>query len=147
MRRNSVAIVWVLGIVGTVAVYQIGPDRFMFNLLNVLVHFGDTLDELANQLIYGAFDFMRALALGLFGVFVVLCAIANRRGLRSIRTLVVVSLLFLALIGTFGVNDGVSISRHWMGAFILAVVSAAVMTRRLSRQTAITAPRAGSMVR
>lgn len=147
MRRNSVATVWALGIVGTVAVYEIGPDRFVFNLLNVLVHFGDTLDELAGQLIYGAFDFMRALALGLFGVFVVLCAIANRRGLRSIRTLVVVSLLFLALIGAFGVNDGVSISRHWMGAFVLAAVSAAVMTSRLSRQTAITASSAGSMAR
>ena len=147
MRRNSVAIVWLLGIVGTVAVYQIGPDRFVFNLLNALVHFGDTLDELTGRLMYGAFDLMRALALGLFGVFVVLCVIANRRGLRSISTLVVVSLLFLALIGTFGVNDGVSISRHWMGAFVLAVVGAAVMTRRLSRQTTSAASGTGSMIR
>lgn len=147
MRRNSVAMVWVLGILGTVAVYEIGPDRFVFNLMNVLEHFGETLDTLAGQLIYGAFDFMRALALGLFGVFVVLCAIANRRGLRSIRTLVVVSVLFLALIGAFGVSDGVSISRHWMGAFVLAAVGAAEMTRRLSRPTAVVAPGAGWMAR
>lgn len=143
MRRNSVAMVWLFGILATVAVYEIGPDRFVGQLVYALNHFGETLDALAEQLIYGAFDLMRALALGLFGVFVVLCVVANRRGIRSLRTLVVVGALFLALIGAFGVGDGVSISRHWLGAFVLAGVGAAVMTRRLSRSGAVVATGAG----
>lgn len=147
MRRNSVAMVWLFGLIATIAVYEIGPDRFVANFIYGLEHFGDTLDILAGQLIYGAFDLMRALALGLFGVFVVLCAIASRRGIRSIRTLVVVGVLFFALIGAFGVDDGFSLSRHWLGAFLLAGAGAAVMTRRLSRPGAMATPGAGWMAR
>ena len=147
MRRNSVAMVWLFGLLATIAVYEIGPDRFVGNLLYALDHFSETLDILAGQLIYGAFDLMRAMALGLFGVFVVLCAIAHRRGIRSIRTLVVVSVLFLALIGAFGVSDGISISRHWLGAFLLAAVGAAVMTQRLARPATMVTPGTGWMAR
>ncbi len=147
MRRNSLAVIWLCGFLATVAVYEVGPDRFVAQLSYALSHLGDTLDALASQLIYGAFDLMRALALGLFGVFVVLCAVANRRGIRSIRTLVVVGFLFLALIGAFGFGDDVSISRHWLGAFVLAGVGALVMTRRLSRPAALVTPGTGWMPR
>ena len=137
MRRNSVAMAWGFGILGTFVVYAVGPDRFVTQMAYALGHLGETLEALADQLIYGAFDLMRALALGLYGVFVVLCVLAHRRGLRAIRPLVVVSVLFLALIGAFGTADDMSVSRHWLGAFVLAGIGAAVMTRRLSAPAAV----------
>ena len=137
MPRNSIALVWLAGIVATFAVYAIGPDRVVHDLGYAIAHFGDLIDDLARQFIYGAFDAMRALALGLFGVFVVLCLLAHRRGIRSVRTLVVVSVLYLALIGAFAFDDDIAGPRHWLAAFVLAAIGAAVMTRRLSGPTAV----------
>jgi hypothetical protein len=74
-----------------------------------------------------AFDAVRAAALALFAVFVVLAVLAHRRGLRSGGALVIVSALFLVLVETRWYERGTS----WFSAAVLAGVGAAVMTGRL----------------
>ena len=65
--------------------------------------------------------------LALYAVFCVLCLLAIRRGNRGRAALVLVSVVFLSLVG---LDDGAPGERRWAEALLLAAVAALVMTRR-----------------
>ena len=72
---------------------------------------------------------MRAAALALYAVFVVLAMLARRQGMRTVGMLVMLSVLFLILVET----DWYDAGTKWFAAAVVAGVGAAMMTSRLLR--------------
>lgn len=126
MRRDPILAAWGIGLVLAVLVYIVGPDRFLFRVLDTLHVLGWRVAELIDDLSLVALDLMRALAIGLYVTFVMLALAVARRGGPSRGALLVVSLLFLALAGGSGVPNA-----RWTAALVLSAVAAAVMTGRL----------------
>ena len=137
MRREILAIIWVGGLILAALIYLVGPDQFFDSVLNVL----DTLDFGFRRLILslGAqiFGVIRALAIALYVVFVVLALIASARGRRGMGALIVVSIVYALLVWRPYAEADIPTGR-WIVAFVLAMVSAIVMTQRL-----LTPPREG----
>ena len=132
MRRNIVGIVWLVGILLTVAVYQIGPDRIVWAGFEWMFHLRAAVDALFAALAVNTFELMRAVAIGLCPVFVVLSLLAARRGVASRGALVVVSLVFVLLLAA-PLRHGEMISdARWTGAFLLMLIGSLSMTRRLA---------------
>lgn len=126
MRRDPILAAWGIGLLLAVLVYVVGPDRFLFRVLDTLHVLGWRIAELIDDLSIVALDLVRALAIGLYATFVVLAFAVARRGGPSRGALLVVSLLFLALAGGSGVPN-----TRWTAALVLSAVGAAVMTGRL----------------
>jgi hypothetical protein len=127
LDRRNIALVWVGGIILMLAVYAIGPQNFLASceaFIRAAAHF---LDGLIATLMWRAFEVMRAAAIALFVVFIVLGAMAMRGGQRVGSMLVVVSIAFLLLVRTDWYDPGTK----WLAAAVLAGVAAAMMTRRL----------------
>jgi hypothetical protein len=125
--RRLIALVWLGGIALMAAVYAIGPQHFLAAceaLMTAAVRF---LDNLAATLMWRAFEVMRAAAIALYAVFVVLAVLAMRRGLRAGGMLVGVSLVFLLLVRTDWYDPGTK----WLAAALLTAVAAGVTTKRL----------------
>jgi hypothetical protein len=80
-----------------------------------------------------AFDLVRALAIGLYFVFVVLAILTIHRGGHGRGALVAVSLVFFGLIWR-SAGEGFGAHTRWMTALLLTAVAALSMTRRLTRQ-------------
>ena len=135
MRRSlggTIGLVWVGGAVLALIVYSVGPGRFVERVLAGLYGFRRAIDRFAETLALQGFDAIRALAFALFAVFLALCLIAMRRGLRARGALVVVSALFAILLYGPLVDGSPAAPDRWLAAFVLAAVGAAVMTRRLA---------------
>jgi hypothetical protein len=137
VRREILAIIWVGGLILAALIYLVGPDQFFDSVLNVL----DTIDFGIRRLILslGAqiFGVIRALAIALYIVFVVLALIASARGRRGMAALIVVSIVYALLVWRpYSVED--IPAGRWIVAFLLVMVSAIVMTQRL-----LTPPREG----
>ena len=131
-RRDPVLVAWVAGLALAALVFLVGPDQFMFRLLDA-VHVGLwRLSELFAQLSATALDAVRALAIGLFATFLALAFAVARRGGRARGALVVVTVVFLVLVGDAAPHD----QGRWIAALILSGTGAAVMTGRL-RQTGL----------
>ena len=126
MRRDPILLAWGLGLALAALVYLVGPDRFMFRVLDTLHVLGWRLAEIIDDLTAVALDVVRALSIGLYVTFVMLGLAVARRGGSSLGALLVVSLLFLALAGGSGVPNV-----RWTAALVLTGVAAAVMTGRL----------------
>ncbi len=126
MRRDPILLAWGLGLALAALVYLVGPDRFLFRVLDTLHVLGWRLAEVIDDLTAVALDVVRALSIGLYVTFVVLGFAVARRGGSSFGSLLVVSLLFLALAGGSGVPNV-----RWTAALVLTGVAAAVMTGRL----------------
>ena len=126
MRRDPILLAWGAGLLLAALVYLVGPDRFLFRLLDTLHVLGWRIAELIDDLSVVALDLVRAGAIGLYATFVVLALAVARRGGPSRGALVVVSLLFLALAGGSGVPNA-----RWTAALVLTGIGAAVMTGRL----------------
>lgn len=126
MRRDPILAAWSIGLLLAVLVYVVGPDRFLFRVLDTLHVLGWRIAELIDDLSIVALDAVRALAIGLYATFVVLALAVARRGGPSRGALIVVSLLFLVLAGGSGVPN-----TRWTAALALCGVGAAVMTSRL----------------
>ena len=131
-RGDPVVAAWVLGLGLAALAYAVGPQLFLFRLVDWFHFAAWRLSEMIADLSLVAFDLVRALAIGLFATFVVLAVAVLRRGGPARGALAVVTLLFLVLIGD-PVMAGGSHGR-WTAALALAVVGAVVMTGRL-RQT------------
>ena len=130
MRRDIIGLVWLAGIVLTIALYATGPDRFLQAAFDSILQFHLLITAFLANFTIQALELIRALAVGLFAVFVALAIIAARRGLRARAALVIVTAMFLALL--YPVFDGYVLpTGRWFGAFLLAAVGALVMTRRL----------------
>ena len=130
MRRNTVGVVWGLGLLLALGLYVAGPDRFGTVLVEDLAWVTAQVQGAFYLLGAQAFDAARALALGVFAVFVLLCLVAVGRGLRARGALVAVTAVYLFLL--LGPDSGEPIlPDRWLGALLVAAVGALVMTRRL----------------
>ncbi len=127
MDRKTIALVWIGGVVLMAALYWIGPQDFIHACEAFIARawwfLGDLIDTLAER----AFDALRAAAIALYAVFLVLAVLARHRGLRSGGAWFIVTVLFLLLVGTHWYEPGT----RWFAAAVLAGVGACVMTARL----------------
>ncbi len=130
MRREQILMIWIGGFVLAVALYLVGPDRFIDACWDLIDSIDATLRDLVAQLGARTYGVVRAFAIAIFVVFAVLCVLASRRGRRGFWPMIVVTALFMALTGhPFGIYPA-PLSR-WIVALVLVVVAALVMTQRL----------------
>ena len=130
MRRETIALIWVGGLVLAGVIYAVGPDQFLDACLNVF----DTIDRVFRTLVLtlGAqvYGVVRALTIALYGVFAVLAFLAAQRGQRGVWAFIVVTFVFLLLVWRPYDLYPVPANR-WIVAFALVLVAAIVMTQRL----------------
>jgi hypothetical protein len=136
MRRNIVLPVWLIGLALTVAVYQIGPDRIVWAGFDSVRALRESVDAAFAALALNSFQLVRALAVGLFPVFVVLSVMAMRRGLAARGALAAVSLVFILLLATPLRHGAIISDARWTGAFLVVLVGSIAMTRRLTASEA-----------
>jgi hypothetical protein len=129
MDRRTIAAIWVGGIVLMVALYVIGPQQFIHACQEFFDQFWTFIGDLIDVLMQRAFDAVRAAAIALYVVFVVLALMAGHRGIRSGGALFVVTVLFALLVGTGWYRPATG----WFSAALVACVGALVMTGRLMR--------------
>lgn len=133
-RRDPVLIAWVVGLGLAAVAYAIGPQYFMFRVVDsfhlALWRIGEAIGDLS---LMGR-DLVRALAIGLYATFVVLALSVIRRGGSGKAALFWVSVLFLFLIG--GIDLTTESDTRWFLALAVAGAGAITMTQRL-RQTAL----------
>lgn len=130
MRRNTVGVVWAVGLLLAAGLYLAGPDRFGTVVVEDVAWAAQQVQGAFYLLGAQAFDAARALAIGVFAVFVALCLVAVGRGLRARGALLAVSAVYLFLL--LGPDSGEPIlPDRWLGALLVAGVGALVMTRRL----------------
>ena len=127
MSNRRIGLIWLVGILLAVVVYAAGPDQFLDAAWVFALNAELAVRNLQLSLSASAYDLVRATAIGLFVVFLLLAGLATHRGLRARGALVVVSILFLALI-----SNPAGSGPRWVGALVLVAIGSAVMTRRLS---------------
>jgi len=130
LRRNTIGLIWLTGILLAFALYATGPERFVDVVVDALDQIGASIQDAFYLIGVRAFEAMRAMAIAGFGVFVALAMVASRRGLRARGALVLVTLLFVALLAGPGSGTPIRPDR-WLEAFVLTMVGAGVMTQRL----------------
>jgi hypothetical protein len=129
MDRRTIASIWFGGVV-LMAVLYIGGPQHVIELCQIyFAQFWSFIGDLIEALTQRAFDAVRAAAIALYVVFVVLALLAGHRGLRSGAALFVITLVFLMLVGTHWYEPGTK----WFSAAVLAGVGAGMMTSRLMR--------------
>ena len=130
MRRNTVGVVWAVGLLLAAGLYLAGPDRFGTVVVEDFSWAVAQVQGAFYLLGAQAFAAARALAIGVFTVFVALCLVAVGRGVRARGALLAVSVVYLFLL--LGPDSGEPIlPDRWLGALLVAMVGALVMTRRL----------------
>lgn len=131
MRRQTILAIWIGGFVLAALLYVIGPDRFFDGIFNAIdaidTAFRNMLAALGAQ-VYGV---IRALAIAIYVVFLVLGFGAARRGLRASGTIVTVTIIFMILVWKPWSYTGAPLSR-WLAALAVVVAGAIVMTQRLT---------------
>jgi hypothetical protein len=123
--------IWIGGLVLAVALYLIGPDRFFDACLNLIDAIDATFRALVAMLGAQTYGVVRALAIAIYAVFMVLTFLALRSGHRGTGALVVVTAVFLILVWHPYDPYPAPISR-WIAALALVLVGAIVMTQRLT---------------
>ena len=131
MPRNTITFIWVAGIVLALFVYVAGPDRFVFASLDLVQRIWWGLQDALRNISIAAFDLVRALAIGLYFVFVALSVLAIRQGGRGRGTLIAVTLVFFALVWQ-STGEGFGAHTRWMAALLLVTLGALTITRRLT---------------
>jgi len=129
MDRRTIASIWLGGAVLMVALYIVGPTHFIEECEALFTQFWSFVGDLIEVLMQRAFDAVRAAAIALYAVFVVLALLAGHRGIRSGGALFIVTVLFVLLVGTQWYEP----ATKWFSAAMLAGVGAMVMTGRLMR--------------
>lgn len=133
-RRDPVVVAWVVGLGLAALAYAVGPQHFLFRVVDWFHFAAWRLGEMVADLSRFGLDLVRALALGLFATFLILGFAVLRRGGRARGALIVVTLLFAVLVGN---DDFVTDSNgRWAAALALSAAGALVMTSRL-RQTGL----------
>jgi hypothetical protein len=131
-RPDPVTLAWIGGIVLAVLAYAVGPEHVVSVALDAVQRASWYADELVHRLSSATIAAMRAVAIGLYGTFVILSLMALRRGAPAIGSLVVITLLFLLLVwGAEGSGAGANL--RWLIALALAALAALNATRRLGR--------------
>ena len=126
MRSGPVLGAWALGLLLAVAAVMLGPDRLLYALGDLATALGDAFERISLTLGARALALARGLAIGLFATFVVLCALAARRGRPAGTPLLVGAVLWLVLGSSADGDPG-----RWGMAMLLALVGALAMTRRV----------------
>ena len=130
MQRQTIGIIWIGGLVLAVLLYLVGPDSFVAACIDLLSRLDDAFHAFLSFLGTQAFNVVRAGAIAIFIVFLVLAFLAASRGLRSGWALVIVPITFLILVWGPSHSLSSSISR-WFAALLLVIIGGAVMTQRL----------------
>jgi hypothetical protein len=125
--RRTIGLIWVGGIVLMAAIYVIGPQHFIATCEQFIANAAAWLGDLIDTLMLRAFDVVRAAAIAMYVVFVVLAVLAMRRGMRTGGMLLVVSVVFLLLVRT----DWYGSDARWFAAAVLTAIAALVLTNRL----------------
>jgi hypothetical protein len=131
LDRRTIGLVWLGGVVLMAVLYVIGPQHFIQACEDAITRVLWFLDDIVETMMSRAFDAVRAAAIALYVVFLVLAMLASRRGLRVGGAVVVVSLLFLVLVRTNWYDP----ATKWLSAAVVAAVAAGVMTSRLLRSS------------
>jgi hypothetical protein len=130
MQRQTIGIIWIGGLVLALVLYLIGPDSVLTACLDLLAALDDAFHAFLSFLGTQAFNVVRAAAIAIFIVFLVLAFLAASKGLRAGWARVIVPITFLMLVwGPANAMTG-SISR-WFAALVLVIISGGVMTQRL----------------
>ncbi len=136
-RRDPVVLAWVFGLALAALAFVLGPQYFLYRVLDYLHVAFWRLGEFIGDLSLVATDMVRALAIGLYGTFVLLSVLVIRRGGPAKAALFWVSVLFFLLIGR--VEMMTESNARWVIALALAGFGAMVMTNRLRRTSLVTA--------
>jgi hypothetical protein len=131
VRREQVLMIWIGGFVLAIALYMIGPDRFLDACLDLFDTIDATLRDLAAEFGARTYGVVRAFAIAIYVVFAVLCVLASRRGHSGFWPLIVVTAAFFILTGHPFAIYPAPLSR-WIVALALVVVAAIIMTQRLT---------------
>lgn len=134
LRRDPVLVAWVLGLGLAAIAYAVGPQYFMFRVVDSFHVALWRISEVIGDLSLMGRDLVRALAIGLYATFVVLALSVIRRGGHGKAALFWITVLFLTLIG--GIDLTTENDTRWVLALVVAGVGAVTMTQRL-RQTAL----------
>lgn len=134
---DPIWLAWAAGLALAAVVYVVGPDRFLFRVVDTFHVLAWRISEAVADLSALTLDAVRALAIGLYATFVALALAVARRGGRARAALLLVSVVFFLLAGGgWDVEDGLPNGR-WTAALLLAGVAAAVMTGRLRTSGAV----------
>ncbi len=127
MSRNTVALIWLAGIVLAILLYVAGPGHFIGLMLAGVDRAEWVVANAIGFLSMQTFDLVRAAAIALFAVFLALGGLASQRGVGRGSGLVGVSVLFVVLI----VIGGYDSRFCWFAALLVAGAGAVSMTQRL----------------
>jgi hypothetical protein len=127
VSRNLVAFVWLGGAVLAAVLYVIGPGSFIGASLAVLSQLEWVIANGVAFLSAQTFDLVRAAAIALFVVFLVLGVLAKQKGVGRGGGLVGLSVLFVVLIALGGYQSRFC----WFAALLVAGAGAVGMTQRL----------------
>lgn len=130
MDRQTITYIWIGGAALALLVYFAGPDTFLSGLWGALDGLEAAFHALLSFLGAQAFDVVRAAAIAIYIVFLILGALSLQRGRRAIGAMIFVSLGFLILVWRPDAASYVS-STRWLAALTLAIIGAVVLTQRL----------------
>ena len=131
--------IWIGGFVLAVALYLIGPDRFFDVCLAFINGIDDAVRNVVAALGAQTYGVIRALAIAIYVVFALLAFLASQRGHRGLWALIVVTATLMLLVWRPESPYPAPISR-WIGALVLVVIAALIMTQRLTLQPPRRAP-------
>lgn len=131
MEQRTITLIWIGGGVLALLVYLAGPDTFLSGVWGILDRIESGFHAVLAFLGAQAFDVVRAAAIAIYVVFLVLGGIALRRGTKAVAAMIAVTLGFVILVWRPDQAAYVS-STRWMAALVLAIIGAVVMTQRLT---------------
>lgn len=123
--------IWIGGLVLAVALYLIGPDRFLDVCMAVIDGIDAVFRNLVAELGAQTYGVVRALAIAIYLVFAVLAFLASQHGHRGFWALIVVTATFMLLVWRPYAVYSAPIGR-WIAALVLVAIAAMIMTQRLT---------------
>jgi len=130
-RPDTVALVWLAGVALAAVAYAVGPDRVVATALEAVQHAGAFLDAVVHNFTLATIQGLRAIAIGLYGTYVLLSLLAMRRGTQGPGGLIVVTIVCLLLVwGAGGAHPAAN--ARWAAALIITALAALNATRRLT---------------
>ena len=127
MDRKTLVWIWAGGAVLMVLIYLFGPEHFLTVVTQAITDSLRWVNDLVAALVQRAFEVVRAAAIALYVVFLVLAVLSMSRGVRAGGALFVVTVVFLLLVRTDWYEPGTK----WLAALVLTAVAAVVQTQRL----------------
>lgn len=131
MDQRTITMIWIGGGVLALLVYLAGPDTFLSGIWGFLDGIEAGFHALLAFLGAQAFDVVRAAAIAIYIVFLVLGGIALHRGVKSVAAMIAVTLGFVLLVWRSDQGAYIS-STRWLAALALAIIGAIVLTQRLT---------------